>query len=60
MIGEDHLHIIEKGVVQEDSLVIHHTLMFQPQKKNYQYKPKTLCLKDRSVEWLVLNPDWYI
>ena len=46
MIGEDHLHIIEKGAVQEQSLVVHRTLMFQPQKKHYQYKPKTFCLKD--------------
>ena len=29
MIGEDHLHIIEKGAVE------HHTLMIQPQKKHY-------------------------
>ena len=28
MIGEDHLHIIEKGAVLEQSLVVHGTLMF--------------------------------
>ena len=39
MIEECHLHIIEKGTVQEYSLVVHRTLAFQPQKK-HQYKPK--------------------
>ena len=33
MTGKDHLHVTEKGVVQEWSLVVHHTLMFQPLKK---------------------------
>ena len=32
MIGKDNLHITEKGAVQELNLV-HHTLVFQPQKK---------------------------
>ena len=40
MIGEDHLYLIEKGAAQEQSLVVHLALMFQPQKKHYQYKPK--------------------
>ena len=39
MIGQDHLHIIEKGAVQEQSLLVHCTLMFQSQKK-HQYIPK--------------------
>ena len=46
MTGEDHLHIIEKGEVQEWSLVVHHTLTFQPQKKHL-YKPEILCLRNR-------------
>ena len=48
MIGKDHLNIKEKREVQEQSPVVHRTLMFQPQKKHYQYKPKTFCLKDRA------------
>ena len=32
MIGEDNLHITEKGVIQEYNLVIHRTLMFQSPK----------------------------
>ena len=28
MIGQDHLHIREKGMIQENSLVEHRTLMF--------------------------------
>ena len=38
MIGEDHLHIIEKGAVQEQSLGVQHTFKFQPQKKTVQTK----------------------
>ena len=34
MIGEDHLHITEKGMIQKYSLVVHRTLMIQPQKIN--------------------------
>ena len=45
MIGKDHLHIRQKGVVQEKSLVVHNTLMFQTQKK-HQYKLETFCLRD--------------
>ena len=45
IIGEDYLHIIEKGAVQEYSLMVHRTLMFQPHKK-HQYNPKTFCLKE--------------
>ena len=48
MIGEDHLHTTEKGAIQEKSLVAHRTLMFQPQKKHYQYNSKPFCLKDRT------------
>ena len=48
MIGEDNIHIIEKGVVQELTLVIYLTLMFQTQKKHYQYKAKVFCLRDRT------------
>ena len=33
MIGEDHLHVTEKGAVQEQSLVENRILMFQHQKK---------------------------
>ena len=33
MIGKDNLHITEKGAVQKLNLVVHHTLMFQPQKE---------------------------
>ena len=33
MIGEDHLRVIEKGAVQEQSLLVHCTLMLQSQKK---------------------------
>ena len=47
MTGEDHFHITE-GAAQEESLVIHHTLMFQSQKKHYQYKPNIFCLRDRT------------
>ena len=47
MIGEDHLRILEKGALQEQSLVVHRTLMSQSQNKHYQYKPKTFFLKDR-------------
>ena len=39
-IGEDHLHLIEKGAAQEYSVVVHRTLMFLSQKEHYQYKPK--------------------
>ena len=40
-IGEDHLHIIEKGVAQKWSLVVHRNLMSQPKKKQqFRYKPK--------------------
>ena len=46
MIGEDHLHTIQKRAVQEYSPVAHRTLIFQSQKKHYQYKPKTVSLKD--------------
>ena len=41
MIGEDYLHITEKEVVQEKSLVVQDTLKFQNQKKHYQYKLET-------------------
>ena len=46
MIGEDHLHTIQKRAVQEYSPMAHRTLIFQSQKKHYQYKPKTVSLKD--------------
>ena len=49
MIGEDHLHITEKGAVREQSPVVHHTLIFQSQEKHCQYKPKIFfILKDRT------------
>ena len=48
MTGEDHLHITKKGAVQEKSLMVHRTLMFQSQAKHYQYKPKIFCLRDRT------------
>ena len=44
MIGEDHLHLIEKGQIQEWNHVANHTLMLQPQKKHYQCKNKTFYL----------------
>ena len=48
MIREDHLHSIEKGVFQEQGLALHLNLMFQAQKKCYQYKPEIICLRDRT------------
>ena len=47
MNGQDHLRIVKKGVVQEQSLVAHHTLMFQPQ-KNINTNQKIFCLRDRT------------
>ena len=37
----------EKGLVQEQNLVVHNNLMFQAQKK-HQYKPNTFSLRDRT------------
>ena len=47
MIEEDHLHIIEKGAVQEKYLLAHRTLMFHPRRKYCQYKPNIFPLGDR-------------
>ena len=55
MIGEDHLYLIEKGAAQEQSLVVHHALMFQPQKKHYQYKPKLSAWMIGLKIWLQMS-----
>ena len=47
MSVEDQLHIIE-GAVQKNNLVVHRSLMFHPQAKHHQRKPKTSCLEDRT------------
>ena len=45
MIGEDHLHIIREGKVQEPC----HTPYFDvTASRKHQYKPKTFCLKYRT------------
>ena len=50
MIKKDHLHIIQKVAVYAYSLVAYCTLMFQPQKNHYQYKPKVFCLRERLLK----------
>ena len=57
MIGEES-SIIEKGAVQEWSPVIHRSLMFQPQKKHYQYKTKIFCLGSNHLITDVRKPQF--
>ena len=45
MFEEDHLHLLEKGAVQEQSLVVQGDLMFQSHKKQYQCKLKIFCFE---------------
>lgn len=48
IIGEDCLQITGKGVVQENSFVVHCAFIFQPQENILQYKAKSFRERDKT------------